>query len=392
MDESEVVLLGIPTKDVRVDESCPFTAKLGGIPAWYDNKKAIAQEQLVCPKCQKSLYLVAQVYAPVTTHRTLYVFGCNSSKCGDTPKSWRVFRFQAEENESKASDVETPPAPVTISTGGWGNDSGDEDDADDWGDVPGSTWGSQATSASTNVDLEELLSARDHALQSTRVQQQPTSTPAKPEEQPPQPVHIDGPHFQSIYLSVEDEPVVSGVEKYHHETQLLNAYLEEEEKENASEATRLRQILKSKDESSGSSDSQGEHAESYERTPLREKLFLRFQKRIKRSPNQCLRYNYGGEPLWPSPPPQLEIPKCPCGEPRMFEMQLIPTTNYFLKVENYIEKSIEVANASLDENDQYNSKILEGGMDWQTVVVWSCPPSCSNSFEEFVYVMPPLTD
>jgi hypothetical protein len=32
MKTEECVLLGIPAKDIEVDETCPYTAKLGGIP------------------------------------------------------------------------------------------------------------------------------------------------------------------------------------------------------------------------------------------------------------------------------------------------------------------------------------------------------------------------
>ncbi|KAF0695183.1 Aste57867_13990 [Aphanomyces stellatus] len=393
----EAILLGIPAQDVHVDETCPYTAKLGGVPAWFSEATSFPESQLVCPKCQSQLFLVAQVYAPVTSPRTLYIFGCNSSKCGDSPNSWRVFRFQIDEAEVESVEpvaVAAPP-PHAAAGGGWGADSDDDDDDDGWGDASTSAWGAAVpTTSNDDVDLEELLKVRDTAMVTT-VKASASSTRVETKAATPTPTY-HGPSFPSIYLNVDDEPAASGVQKYNHETQLLNAYLAEEEKENASEVARLRTMLKSKTDVVAPSEGQGgEYAESYERTPLREKLFLKFQKRIKRSPNQCLRYNYGGQPLWPSPPPKLVVPNCTCGEPRTFEMQLMPMTNYFLKVENYVQNPIDLTNMTVDETTTRPTSrpaVLDGGMDWQTVAIWSCPSSCPTSHEEFVYVMPPLAD
>ncbi|CAN0574835.1 unnamed protein product, partial [Ectocarpus sp. 12 AP-2014] len=55
--------------------------------------------------------------------------------------------------------------------------------------------------------------------------------------------------------------------------------------------------------------------EKYERTPARAKAVMRFADRVARSPQQVVRYAYGGEPLWSaSNPPREEIPPCACGE------------------------------------------------------------------------------
>ncbi|ETW08989.1 hypothetical protein, variant [Aphanomyces invadans] len=334
MDEGDAVLLGIPAKDVRVDETCPYTAKLGGIPAWFNAANSIPDSQLHCPQCHNSLYLVAQIYAPVTTPRSLYIFGCNSAKCVTVPNSWRVFRFQVDDTEQSkpAAPESTTTHCVAPNSSTWGRgDSDDDSDDDNWSSIGGSTWGSNVTTATCDIDLEALLNARDNAIAQSTKRMQPQQPSATKAEVPStvagevdEPI-ATRPHFASIFLNVDDEPAVSGTEKFTHETQLLNAYLADEEKENASEVARLRNILKNKpsDSPTTSDGGVGDHAESYERTPLRDKLFLRFQKRVKRSPSQCLRYNYGGEPLWPSPPPaNLVVPNCQCGEARVFELQV----------------------------------------------------------------------
>ncbi|OQR98594.1 hypothetical protein ACHHYP_08345 [Achlya hypogyna] len=367
MDEEAAILLGLPAKEVVVDDTCPYTAKLGGLPAYYDPETSVPYEDLVCPRCDHQLFLVAQVYAPVTTDRTLYIFGCNSIKCTTTPNSWRALRYESTTVEDEPVEAVPPPAPAA--TTGWGDD---DDDDDDWGDVGGSTWGAPSMAATPSVDLEALLQARDTAMETkvTMTKAKTVATVAVPAS--------NRPHFPAISLHVEEEPASSGVERFQHETQLLNAYFAEEEKENAQDVARLKSMLHAKTDvvaPSGDGDGGGE---SYERTPLREKLLLRFQKRMKRAPTQCLRYHYGGDPLWPSPPPKIDVPPCVCGQARVFELQLVPTTNYFLKVEKYAHETTGDGAAL----------VHEGSMDWQTVLVWSCPASCSRSHEEFVYVQP----
>jgi len=45
--------------------------------------------------------------------------------------------------------------------------------------------------------------------------------------------------------------------------------------------------------------------ERYEKTPAATRYLLRFQRRVRRLPQQCMRYHYGGAPLWPVPPPTV---------------------------------------------------------------------------------------
>ena len=112
----------------------------------------------------------------------------------------------------------------------------------------------------------------------------------------------------------------------------------------------------------------------------------RFQKRLKRSPEQCLRYclwnnaatlwansdsiprttastptesndEAGGSSKEPTSEAQESIvPPCPnCGAPRAFELQVLPQLLYFMDVEG--------------------SGFLD--FDWDTVVVFSCTKSCT---------------
>ncbi|CAM9461481.1 unnamed protein product, partial [Phaeothamnion confervicola] len=64
------------------------------------------------------------------------------------------------------------------------------------------------------------------------------------------------------------------------------------------------------------------------------KSILDFSERVQREPNQCVRYAWGGRPLWSTAhPPSHEPPPCCCGAPRVFEMQLMPALLLALRVD-----------------------------------------------------------
>lgn len=61
-------------------------------------------------------------------------------------------------------------------------------------------------------------------------------------------------------------------------------------------------------------------------TSPEDRQFSKFTSRIKRNPDQVLRYNRGGVPLWISThhiPNEEDIPRCEyCGTQRQFEFQV----------------------------------------------------------------------
>ncbi|XP_049851365.1 programmed cell death protein 2-like isoform X1 [Schistocerca gregaria] len=102
-----------------------------------------------------------------------------------------------------------------------------------------------------------------------------------------------------------------------------------------------------------------------------DKPFHRFQKRLQRAPEQCLRYWRGYEPLWccekqiPKP-----IPCCKyCGSRRVFELQLVP--------------GLIVALKPAHEDMAVN-------LNFGTVVIYTCERNCTSStnslFEEYVHI------
>ncbi|CAB3359666.1 Hypothetical predicted protein [Cloeon dipterum] len=96
-------------------------------------------------------------------------------------------------------------------------------------------------------------------------------------------------------------------------------------------------------------------------------VFKKFKKRIAATPDQVLRYEKDGEPLWVSQEHQPNaIPPCEyCGGERTFEFQILPQMLNHLSLDQ-IGKSI----------------------DWGTIAIFTCKESCDNGDaykSEFVY-------
>jgi hypothetical protein len=116
-----------------------------------------------------------------------------------------------------------------------------------------------------------------------------------------------------------------------------------------------------------------------------------------------------------------KIPHCSCGAKRVFELQLLSTMLHVLDVDSHVQhmskggvmggdKMEEVMEEEKKKNitkkkkqsksksdcsqqnvEQKKRKIMNnGGMDWSTLLVYSCENSCSESFEEVAIVHRPL--
>jgi len=98
-----------------------------------------------------------------------------------------------------------------------------------------------------------------------------------------------------------------------------------------------------------------------------DKIFQAFQERIKLDPDQVLRYQRGGEPLWVSAEGKpASIPPCDnCGAERQFEFQILPQLLSHLAVDS-----------------------LGDSLDWGSLMVYTCAKNCDigNTYRsEFVW-------
>ncbi|KAG2511658.1 hypothetical protein JM16_008180 [Phytophthora kernoviae] len=319
MDEERVVLLGTIQERQSVDNNSPYVCKAGGTPAWYSEPPSEANN-LECGKCGKGLFLVAQVYAPVSSDRTLYVFGCNSVACTKSPGSWRVLRDQVEQAKAVSAPldvVEELMEKVDNVKLAWGSDS----DGSDWSDDEDDS--TKQSQGADEVDLEALLQQRDDAMKISSsttklVANSKKTEPVKDSMSTLKKDHLNA--FPALSIEVIEEPYedYTAVHDFAHENKLLEEYMKHEEEEKSADIGDLRNVMsnsKKKGAAAQSGSSGASTGESYEKTPAAQRHLLRFQKRISRCPLQCLRYDYGGEPLWPVViPPSLKVPACSgCG-------------------------------------------------------------------------------
>jgi len=96
-----------------------------------------------------------------------------------------------------------------------------------------------------------------------------------------------------------------------------------------------------------------------------DKDFKLFRRRLEQNPEQVLRYQRAGQPLWAdrinTPKDEKDVEPCPlCGSPRVFEFQIMPRLLSYLDVD-CVGKSL----------------------DWATVAVYTCKESCD--IPEFGY-------
>ena len=197
-------------------------------------------------------------------------------------------------------------------------------------------------------------------------------------------------------------------------------------------------------------DDGGGAGEAYERIPLATRYALHFAARLRRLPEQVVRYAYGLEPLWPVPPALLVaatgttgrgpsrgstrgsrrpgataaaqpavatlVQPCPgCGSARVFEAQLMPHLLTALRVDDFIAEVLE-RNADKDTPTGVStasetvelkapassaaepasstapagrllSSVIPPSLDFSSVLIFSCPFSCNGSREECAVVV-----
>ena len=326
---------------------------------------------------------------------------------------------------------------------GWGVDGGDGDDAseNDWG---ADDWGESSNPSNeddgTMDDLEAMLTACEMKEESKATKTKGkkntgnamNTTGGKDGRAQPQ---VEGPamgQFTRFSLDMYDEPYAHQGSATYHESDgdddddaigtagasddkiqmMLSRYLKDEEDQDIVQAlggAASSSTLAAKTGSSGGGGSSG--GEKYERLPPEERAFLAFTDRIKRSPEQVLRYAYGGVPMWSvpthdvggqktqkggkqkgeSPKPFPHVKPCSCGRERIFEFEVLPSVLFALNVDihakAYLQSSSQGSSNSATESSPdggMEQKMNGGGMDWGALAVYSCPDSCDQSREEFV--------
>lgn len=316
------------------------------------------------------------------------------------------------------------------SAGDWGAPASSA--ADDWGAPPtsGDDWGAPATSAeddwgvsnsggaaAADAELDALLQARDAtgsaiadaAAATTKAVAKASAVSAISEASAAGEECTD---WQGILdssmkgtlpafaLEIFEEP--AKVAKYgEHEKQLLERYQAaddageeeagtacaeaatepwpEDEPVASSTSKESKRGKSSKKGSSSSSGPVGEARADEDEEVFGDSWFMKFQRRLARSPSQVVRYAWGGKPMWISAPPEETSnkawpPPCSrCGSPRSFELQLLPTL------------LCEMRRWCPDHMGDWD-------IEWGTVMVYTCRKDCAGSepVREFIVAQPAI--
>ena len=304
-----------------------------------------------CKLCQLPMHLLSQINAPVECQnldRSLYVFGCNRAKCwrkasGEcetSAASDRESRFiiggggvvhcirsqqtGITSSYSPAAELSQTKESVTRSDelGGWG-DAVQDDCANSWGDgdngndgVGDEDWGATTVDGVESMDdLEAMLKVcemnEDKKLSTSQLKKQEKSgnicdkKRLYPQSNDGDFVRFELEMYEEPYATTggegeetdddDDDDVVGATGTSDAKIQkLLSRYLEEEEDQELISALGG----SGNSVSGGGGGSSSSRGEKFERLPPDERAFLAFTDRIKRSPEQVVRYAFGGVPFW----------------------------------------------------------------------------------------------
>lgn len=318
-------------------ESRLFPSKVGGKPAWLDLENLPTSEQLQCKNCQQTMIFLCQIYAPYDEnvnvpfinsaqnfHRTLFVFVCKNPECchSNSNENFKVFRNSLQRaNKFYPYDPPEDKPDPTFSLNNWTNLC----------NLCGCKSEKQCSKCKSIY-----YCSREHQILDWREGHKKECCDSCKER-------------KSKLLFLEWEIITEP----------------EEIKENiVSEEEELQKFRKLQEEGKTGTMKDVSEAELDEHASTdKDKAFAHFKKRISCHPDQVIRYQRGGEPLWIARKPLPEtIPDCNyCGGQRKFEFQIMPQMLTMLK---------------------------ENNLDWGVVIVYTCVNSCigGDSYkEEFVF-------
>lgn len=301
-------------------ESNQFPSKIGGKPAWLDLNCLPTSTDLKCLTCEKQMIFLCQIYAPYEEclnnfHRTIYVFICRNSQCSkrNDSQNMKVFRSHLPKQNKYYSD--TPPLDMPDPTF----------DLKKWNKLC-KLCGCLAAKHCSKC--QEPYCCREHQI-----------------------VDWTEHHKHECGNETKSEPIVS---KLLFPQFQLAIESEESNKQEVNPDIALQEYKKLEmDGKLGTLSDVPENVLESHASVNEDITFSRFSKRINLDPDQVLRYERGGIPLWISKEAlPMDIPNCEnCNQPRQFEFQIMPQMLTIIK-----------------END----------LDWGILIIYTCKQSCTD--------------
>ncbi|XP_018319898.1 programmed cell death protein 2 [Agrilus planipennis] len=311
-------------------ESRLFPSKVGGKPAWLDLKNLPTPEDLQCSVCSKQMIFLCQIYAPYEEdennfHRTLFIFVCKNKDCWQYNKSDTIKVFRS--NLRRANDFYPPECPE--------DKPQPEFNPQKWVELC-SLCGCKAEKHCSKCK-KAAYCCREHQV--IHWKEFHKISCGKNEEDP---------YEQSSLLFSQWELVIEPEEVKQKKVDIQKELESYERLKQQNKVGTMAEVPETELHSYAEKD--------------QDKEFLNFRDRISTQPDQVVRYERGGSPLYiaKDPKPNL-IPECEvCGGPRQFEFQIMPQMLSMLK--------------------QYD-------LDWGVLLVYTCKASCTKEGykREFIF-------
>eukprot|EP01117_Protostelium_nocturnum_P012898 TRINITY_DN4776_c0_g1_i2.p1 TRINITY_DN4776_c0_g1~~TRINITY_DN4776_c0_g1_i2.p1 ORF type:complete len:723 (-),score=237.95 TRINITY_DN4776_c0_g1_i2:141-2309(-) len=327
--EGSVVLGYLSSEIDPKEDKDAFNSKIGGRPVTFGEEFSFPN----CKNCGGKTSLVLQAYSPLEDlvpihHRILFLFVCPTTECSGISKGWTALRYQVQlsPEEMKEWNVieeeeevkETKKSTKLFEETSWGDEEEEEEVKEDPKKTE-SAWGEEEEEEEKEEeDLELLLKMRDIAFEEKKAKEKEKETR---EKNPPK---SSVPSSSEKPISSEED-VKFDIEEYEKRAAFQGFYLEVEDEPKEKKKKKIdddRWKEYQKEESSSGKEETWDN-EKYEST---ERVFLKFQKRMARSPEQIVRYSFGGAPIWIDNDKPIKLSSCShCGSSRVFELQLLPT-------------------------------------------------------------------
>ncbi len=314
----ELVEIAVPSEFLDSPNS-EFTDKCGGRPDWPSSIDSSLH--LICPPCSDSLRLAVQLFPPddslrkflpappnLLIDRIICVFTCHRLQCQNDSAVWRAIshtRVTEEISEPIESKEENE---ITDEFGA----------ASDW------------NFASVDEEIERLIAERNET-KNISIRKSPTD----PSKSTKLIEKSSEEYFRSFALAFSEEPPAASLDSQLAAIRAAHSAAIEN--------------LSNENENSSESD-EGGGVEDYEISDrMVDPNFSSFCARLKRQPDQILRYRFGGDPILPDRTEIIESKCTGCGLARVPEFQLTP--------------------AIFDSS----TGIFSGSIDWITAIVRVCP-------------------
>lgn len=335
-------------------------------PTWYDTRlggslalpRGVRTSiEPVCKTCGKALALVFQAFSPTACHgeRVLVVFGCNSMRCAEDEDAWVVYRVLwrgREGGERVGGDGAAKrevDAEVKVAS---------DMDLNGKSGVGGGSLSARESESESDEDLEAMNNLLN--IRNIRLEERAEAPQKKTRSRP----RVSDTCDSATVDQDKSEPSTKAPHSCAY-TKLALVPIEVDYEIASTSApvdaltTDVERLYSAYTAAQQESSSSHWASEAEEVVDERRAALIDFQTRLERMPGHVVRYQPRGAPLWPTHPPPVPKPKCACGAERVFEMQLMPTCLYFLRVDERTPAGQE-----------------EAGMTWLTAALYTCADDC----------------